>query len=56
MQRWKFTSYENGEQITRTGLSKLDAVRAIEDAMEGRMPESDEERREPGTAEHRIAA
>jgi hypothetical protein len=56
MQKWKYTSYENGLPVTRTDLSWNEAVRALENAMVGRDPFEDDEEREPGTAEHRIAA
>jgi hypothetical protein len=56
MNKWKYTSYENGETITRTGLSRVEAVRAIEDAIAGRLPDEDNDSREPGTAEHQLAA
>jgi hypothetical protein len=56
MQKWKYTSYENGHPVTHSELSWSEAVRAIERAMFGRDPFEDEEKQEPGTAEHRIAA
>jgi hypothetical protein len=56
MQKWKYTSYENGEPVTRTGLTRQQAVRAIEDAIAGRVPTVEDDQHEHGTAEHRIAA
>jgi hypothetical protein len=56
MKKWKYTSYEDGHVVTRYDLDWNEAVRAIEQAMVGRNPFEDEDRREPGTAEHRIAA
>ncbi len=56
MKKWKYTSYENGHPVTRSDLSWNEAVRAIERAMVGRQPFDEDEEREPGTAEHRIAA
>lgn len=56
MQKWKYTSYENGEAVTRSDLSWSEAVRALERAMIGRQPFDEDENREAGTAEHRIAA
>jgi hypothetical protein len=56
MQKWKYTSYENGEAVTRSDLSWSEAVRALERAMVGRDPFEDDQQHEPGTAEQRIAA
>jgi hypothetical protein len=56
MQKWKYTSYEDGQPVTRSDLSWNEAVRALERAMVGRDPFEDEDKREPGTAEHSIAA
>ena len=56
MNKWKYTSYENGQPVTRTGLSRVEAVRAIEDAIAGRVPVIEDEPNEPGTAEHRLAS
>ena len=56
MQKWKYTSYESDEPVTRTGLTRQQAIRAIEDAIAGRTPEVEDDQREHGTAEHRIAA
>jgi hypothetical protein len=56
MQKWKYTSYESDQPVTRSDLSWNEAVRALERAMVGRKPFEDEDQREPGTAEHRIAA
>lgn len=56
MQKWKYTSYENDHPVARSDLSWSEAVRAVERAMIGRNPFEDDEREEPGTAEHRIAA
>jgi hypothetical protein len=56
MQKWKYTSYEDGHPVTRSDLSWNEAVRALERAMVGRDPFEEGEKREPGTAEHRIAA
>jgi hypothetical protein len=56
MQKWKYTSYENGEAVTRTGLDRYQAVRAIEDAISGRTPDAEGKTQEPGIAERRIAA
>jgi hypothetical protein len=56
MQKWKYTSYENGQAVTHSDLSWSEAVRALERAMVGRTPFEEDEEREPGTAEHRIAA
>ncbi len=56
MQKWKYTSYESGQPVTRSDLSWSEAVRALERAMAGRDPFEGEEKREAGTAEHRIAA
>lgn len=38
MQKWKYTSYENGKEVTRTGLSHFEAVSALERAMVGADP------------------
>jgi hypothetical protein len=38
MQKWKYTSYENGREVTRTGLSHFQAVSALERAMVGADP------------------
>jgi len=38
MQKWKYTSYENGREVTRTGLSHFEAVSALERAMVGADP------------------
>jgi hypothetical protein len=56
MQKWKYTSYENGEAVTRSDLSWNGAVRALERAMIGRQPFDEADEGEPGTAERRIAA
>ena len=56
MQKWKYTSYENGNAVTHSDLSWSEAVRALERAIVGRDPFEDEEQPEPGTAEHLIAA
>lgn len=56
MQKWKYTSYEDGHPVTRSNLSWSEAVRALERAMIGREPFDEDEKSEPGTAEHRIAA
>lgn len=57
MQKWKYTSYENGQPVTHSDLSWNEAVRALERAMVGRDPfEGEGAEQEPRTAEHRIAA
>lgn len=56
MQKWKYTSYENGQAVTRSDLSWSEAVRALERAMVGRRPFDENEEREQHTGEHRIAA
>ncbi len=57
MQKWKYTSYENGQPVTHSDLSWNEAVRALERAMVGRDPfEGESQEHEPHTAEHRIAA
>ena len=56
MQKWKYTSYENGQAVTRSDLSWNEAVKALERAMIGRRPFDENEEREAGSAEHRIAA
>jgi hypothetical protein len=56
MNKWKYTSYENDKAVTRTGLDRQQAVRAIEDAIAGRTPQVEGDQHEHGTAEHRIAA
>lgn len=56
MQKWKYTSYENGDAVVHSDLSWSEAVRALERAMSGRTPFAEDEQTEPGTAEHRIAA
>jgi hypothetical protein len=56
MHKWKYTSYEDGHAVTRSDLSWSEAVRALERAITGREHFDEDERREPSTAEHRIAA
>ena len=33
MQKWKYTSYENGQAVTRSDLSWSEAVRALDDML-----------------------
>ena len=54
MNKWKYTSYEGGKSVTRSDLSWNEAVRAIEQAMVGRNPFDEDEKRKPGTAEQRL--
>lgn len=60
MSKWKFTSYEDGQEIN--GLSHDDAVRAIYRAMAGQSPVEVKaevrqiEQREPVTAERELIA
>lgn len=56
MQKWKYTTFENGRPVTHRGLSRSEALSALERAMIGRDPLEKVEKREPRTAEHRIAA
>jgi hypothetical protein len=63
MQKWKYTSYEDGREVTRTGLSHFQAVSAIERAMVGADPFPEDkaqpqpvEQREDVTVKELIAA
>ncbi len=53
MQKWKYTSYENGQEVTRTGLSHAQAVSALERAMVGADPFPAEEQTQPQAVEQR---
>ena len=52
MQTWKYTSYEDGREVTHTGLSHSQAVSAIEKAIAGADP-FPEEKTQPQAVEQR---
>lgn len=61
MKKWKFTSYQDGKEITYSGLSRDETVRVINRVMTGREPFAETEvheleQRETVAAEQRIAA
>ncbi|MGD9734495.1 MAG: hypothetical protein AB7V58_02620 [Solirubrobacterales bacterium] len=43
MKQWKFTSYQDGQEVTYSGLSHLQAVSALERAIAGTDPFPQEE-------------
>jgi hypothetical protein len=43
MTKWKFTSYQDGQEITRSGLSQPQAVSALEKAIAGEDPFAESE-------------
>jgi len=56
MQKWKYTSYEDGREVTRTGLSHFEAVSALERAMVGADPFPEDKRRPEAPEQHEDVA